>query len=35
MANVTLDASNKVLHAEWVAEIKQQPNYHAALTALK
>jgi len=32
---VVLDANNKVLHAELVPEIKQEPNYDAALAALK
>jgi len=32
---VVLDANNKVLHAELVPEIKQEPNYDAALGALK
>ena len=31
---VVLDANNKVLHAELVPEIKQEPNYAAALAAL-
>jgi thioredoxin-dependent peroxiredoxin len=34
-AVVVLDANNKVLHAERVPEIKQEPDYDAALTALK
>jgi len=34
-AVVVLDANNKVLHAELVPEIKQEPNYDAALAALK
>ena len=34
-AVVVLDANNKVLHAELVPEIKQEPNYDAALSALK
>ena len=34
-AVVVLDESNKVLHAELVPEIKQEPNYEAALAALK
>jgi thioredoxin-dependent peroxiredoxin len=33
-AVVVLDASNKVLHAELVPEIKQEPNYEAALAKL-
>lgn len=32
---VVLDGNNKVLHAELVPEIKQEPNYDAALAALK
>jgi len=32
---VVLDANHKVLHAELVPEIKQEPNYDAALAALK
>ncbi len=32
---VVLDANNKVLHSELVPEIKQEPNYDAALAALK
>lgn len=32
---VVLDASNKVLHAELVPEIKQEPDYDAALASLK
>jgi len=34
-AVVVLDENNKVLHAELVPEIKQEPNYDAALAALK
>ena len=34
-AVVVLDANNKVLHSELVPEIKQEPNYDAALAALK
>jgi thiol peroxidase len=34
-AVVVLDANNKVLHAELVSEIKQEPNYDAALAVLK
>jgi len=34
-AVVVLDADDKVLHAELVPEIKQEPNYAAALAALK
>lgn len=34
-AVVVLDESNKVLHAELVPEIKQEPDYAAALAALK
>ena len=33
-AVVVLDANNKVIHAELVPEIKQEPNYDAALAAL-
>jgi thioredoxin-dependent peroxiredoxin len=32
---VVLDKNNKVLHSELVPEIKQEPNYEAALAALK
>jgi thiol peroxidase len=32
---VVLDENNTVLHAELVPEIKQEPNYDAALAALK
>ena len=32
---VVLDENNQVLHAELVPEIKQEPNYDAALVALK
>jgi len=32
---VVLDENNKVLHAELVSEIKTEPNYDAALAALK
>ena len=32
---VVLDERNKVMHAELVPEIKQEPNYDAALAALK
>ena len=32
---VVLDKDNKVLHSELVPEIKQEPNYDAALSALK
>ena len=32
---VVLDQNNKVLHAELVPEIKQEPNYDSALAALK
>jgi thiol peroxidase len=32
---VVLDENNKVLHSELVPEIKQEPNYDAALAALK
>ena len=34
-AVVVLDENDRVLHAELVPEIKQEPNYDAALTALK
>ncbi|WP_206999335.1 thiol peroxidase [Trinickia mobilis] len=34
-AVVVLDEQNKVLHAELVSEIKDEPNYDAALAALK
>lgn len=34
-AVVVLDGNNKVLHSELVSEIKQEPNYEAALAALK
>jgi len=34
-AVVVLDANNKVLHSELVPEIKSEPNYAAALAALK
>lgn len=34
-AVLVLDENNKVLHAELVPEIKQEPNYDAALAALK
>jgi thiol peroxidase len=34
-AVVVLDEQNKVLHAELVSEIKNEPNYDAALAALK
>ena len=34
-AVVVLDADNRVLHSELVAEIKNEPNYDAALAALK
>ena len=34
-AVVVLDENNKVLHSELVPEIKQEPNYDAALAALK
>ncbi|MDP1716646.1 MAG: thiol peroxidase [Burkholderiales bacterium] len=32
---VVMDENNKVLHAELVPEIKQEPNYDAALAELK
>jgi thioredoxin-dependent peroxiredoxin len=34
-AVIVLDADDTVLHAELVAEIKDEPNYDAALAALK
>jgi thiol peroxidase len=34
-AVVVLDENNRVLHSELVSEIKQEPNYDAALAALK
>ena len=34
-AVVVLDAANKVIHSELVPEIVQEPNYDAALAALK
>lgn len=34
-AVIVLDEHNKVLHSELVPEIKQEPNYDAALAALK
>ena len=34
-AVVVLDANNKVLYSELVPEIKNEPNYQAALAALK
>jgi thiol peroxidase len=34
-AVVVLDQNNKVMHSELVPEIKQEPNYDAALAALK
>lgn len=34
-AVVVLDESNKVIHTELVPDIKQEPNYDAALAALK
>jgi len=34
-AVIVLDANNKVLHSELVPEIKQEPDYEAALAALK
>ncbi len=34
-AVVVLDASNKVLHSQLVPEIKNEPDYDAALAALK
>ena len=32
---VVLDENNKVRHSELVSEIKNEPNYDAALAALK
>ncbi|HET6757020.1 MAG TPA: thiol peroxidase [Burkholderiales bacterium] len=34
-AVVVLDENNRVLHSELVPEIKNEPNYESALTALK
>ncbi|HQS56798.1 MAG: lipid hydroperoxide peroxidase [Gallionellales bacterium 35-53-114] len=34
-AVLVLDENDRVLHAELVSEIKQEPNYDAALSALK
>jgi thiol peroxidase len=34
-AVIVLDESNRVLHSELVPEIKQEPNYEAALAALR
>jgi thiol peroxidase len=34
-AVIVLDANNRVLHAERVPEIKQEPDYEAALAALR
>ncbi len=34
-AVIVLDENNQVVHAERVAEIKDEPNYDAALSALK
>lgn len=34
-AVIVLDENNKVLHSELVPEIKQEPNYEAALAVLK
>jgi thiol peroxidase len=34
-AVIVLDESDNVIHAELVPEIKDEPNYEAALTALK
>jgi len=34
-AVIVLDGNNKVLHSELVPEIKQEPNYEAALAVLK
>ena len=33
--NVVVDENNKVIHSELVAEITEEPNYEAALSALK
>ena len=33
-AVIVLDENNKVLYSELVGEIKQEPNYDAALAAL-
>jgi thioredoxin-dependent peroxiredoxin len=32
---VVLDENNKVLHSQLVSEIKNEPDYEAALAALK
>ena len=34
-AVVVLDADNRVLHSELVSELKNEPDYEAALAALK
>jgi thiol peroxidase len=34
-AVVVVDENDKVVHAELVSEIKNEPNYDAALAALK
>ncbi|PLX72792.1 MAG: lipid hydroperoxide peroxidase, partial [Azoarcus sp.] len=34
-AVVVLDADNKVIHSELVSEIKNEPDYAAALAVLK
>ena len=34
-AVIVLDADNRVLHSQLVAEIKDEPNYEAALAVLK
>ncbi|MDP1636330.1 MAG: thiol peroxidase, partial [Gallionellaceae bacterium] len=34
-AVLVLDENNRILHAELVSEIKNEPNYEAALAALK
>ena len=34
-AVIVLDESDNVIHAELVPEIKDEPNYEAALAALK
>ena len=34
-AVIVVDENNKVIHSELVAEITEEPNYEAALSALK
>ncbi len=34
-AVIVIDESDKVIHAQLVPEIRQEPNYDAALAALK